>query len=98
MQLAADRPDLACEVTDYQSVLRAWIPGIARDQLRVALHGDRLTIWSTTKDPSAASTNTFCRSVRLTNSVSLAGATMEYQDGELTVTLPHTRGRLKTPG
>ena len=92
-----DRTGLACEVTDRQSVLRAWLPGIAPEQVRVAVHGDRLTIWSTAQD-HGSSTDTFCHSVRLPNPVNLARATLQYLDGELTVTLPHSRGRIRLPG
>jgi hypothetical protein len=96
--LHAPRAGLACEVTDRQSVLRAWMPGITPDQVRVAIHGDRLTIWTTVLYPAADHPHTLCHSVRLPNPVNLARATMDYQDGELTVTLPHSRGRIRLPG
>jgi hypothetical protein len=92
-----DRTGLICEVTDRQSVVRAWLPDITPEQVRVALHGDRLTIWSTAPSRDASS-DTFCHSVRIPNPVNLARATIQYQDGELTVTLPHTRGRIRLPG
>jgi HSP20 family molecular chaperone IbpA len=79
-------------------VLRAWMPGITPDQVRVALHRDRLTIWTTALTPVGNRPGTLCHSVRLPNPVNIAHATMDYRDGELTVILPHSRGRIRLPG
>jgi HSP20 family molecular chaperone IbpA len=100
MQIDVGSPGLACEVTDNQSVLRVWLPGTSLDLVRVALHGDRLTIWGTTLDDESeliGQPGHFCHSVRLPNPVNLARTTVEYRHGELTVTLPHARGRLRLP-
>jgi len=100
MLVDAGRPDLACEVTDHHAVLRAWLPGISLDRVRVALHGDRLTIWGTTHDDESAPIDQnghLCHSVRLPNPVNLARTRVEFHQGELTVTLPRAHGRMRMP-
>jgi HSP20 family molecular chaperone IbpA len=96
----AERPEIACEVTEDQCVLRAWLPDTSLELVRVALHGDRLTIWGArlgAESQLVGQPRHFCRSLRLPNPVNIARATVEYQQGELTVILPHTPGKLRLP-
>jgi HSP20 family molecular chaperone IbpA len=72
MRSDVEQSGIACEVADRCSVLRTWLPGVSLEQVRVALHGDRLTIWSDEdgQEPrSDGQPDNFCRSVRLPNPI-----------------------------
>lgn len=98
MQIDAGRPELACEVTDDQSVLHAWLPDTSLELVHVALHGDRLTIWGATLGADSLPVGQpghFCHSMRLPNPIDLARVRVDYQQGELIVILPHSRGKAR---
>lgn len=78
-------------------VVKAWMPGVKREDINLSVLGDTLTIQGEKKEPEVKDGNFYRRErsfgrfhkvVELPTEVNPEGVKAKYQDGILTVTLP----------
>lgn len=91
--------EITFESNDRALVMRALLPGINPECLRVVVHGDTLTIAGDAQSPeppanrppdkAAPRAQGFCRSLRLPTPIRIDRAQARFQNGVLILTLPH---------
>lgn len=98
--LATNGDTLAIDVSDDGTnfVVRASLPGVAKDKIEVDVHDEVLTIRASTEESTEERTETYLRrerrvgelsrTVRLPEAVDDEKAKAELNDGVLTLTLP----------
>ena len=94
-------PPIDVYETDDRYVITAEVPGIARDQVELALHDNRLTIRGTrSATPETAARHyhqverghgSFLRTFQFADPVDQDGISADLRDGILTVILPKTQ-------
>ncbi|HID56852.1 TPA: Hsp20/alpha crystallin family protein [Candidatus Poribacteria bacterium] len=83
--------------TGESYVVRAWMPGVKREDINLSVMADTLTIQGEKREPQVKDGNFYRRErsfgrfhkvVELPTEVNAEGVKARYQDGILTVTLP----------